>query len=43
VHADFSLTKVKMILDRIGGLRVLHELPLVDDYSWDLVVEKAQG
>ena len=40
VHADFSLAKVRAHLDRIGSYRVLHELPLVDDYSWDLVVEK---
>jgi SAM-dependent methyltransferase len=40
VHADFSLKKIRMHLDRIGPYRVLHELPLVDDYSWDLVAEK---
>ncbi|HWA10687.1 MAG TPA: methyltransferase domain-containing protein [Opitutaceae bacterium] len=40
VHADFSLAKVRGHLDRIGPYRVLHEIPLVDLYSWDLVVEK---
>jgi predicted SAM-dependent methyltransferase len=39
-HDDFSLAYVKTILERLGGTRVLHELALVDDYSWDLVVEK---
>ncbi len=39
-HADFSLEKVKRILERIGGTRVLHENPLVDAYSWEVVVEK---
>lgn len=40
VHADFSLAVVKAHLQRIGRHRVLHELPLVDLYSWDLVAEK---
>jgi SAM-dependent methyltransferase len=40
VHADFSLDKVKGHLERIGGTRVIHEIPLVDIYSWDLVCEK---
>jgi SAM-dependent methyltransferase len=40
VHADFSLDKVKGHLERIGGTRVIHEIPLVDIYSWDLVSEK---
>ncbi len=39
-HADFSLAKVKGMLERIGHVRTIHELPLVDIYSWDLVVEK---
>jgi SAM-dependent methyltransferase len=40
VHADFSLGKVKGHLERIGGTRVIHETPLVDIYSWELVCEK---
>ena len=39
-HDHFSLAQVKETLDRIGSYRVLHEIPLVDIYSWDLVVEK---
>ena len=38
VHETFSLAYVKNALTRIGHLKVLHELPLVDGYSWDLVV-----
>ena len=41
VHADFSLAKVRRHLEQIGPHRVLHEIPLVDIYSWDLVVEKS--
>jgi SAM-dependent methyltransferase len=41
VHADFSLAFVKRALDRTGvPHRVLHENPLVDVYSWEIVVEK---
>jgi ubiquinone/menaquinone biosynthesis C-methylase UbiE len=40
VHADFSLEFVKRILDRIGMTEVVHEIPLVDIYSWDLVCRK---
>jgi SAM-dependent methyltransferase len=40
VHADFSLSFVKAILDRIGQTRVIHENALVDTYSWELVCEK---
>jgi ubiquinone/menaquinone biosynthesis C-methylase UbiE len=40
IHADFSLEKVKHHLERIGGTRMIHENPLVDVYSWDLVCEK---
>jgi predicted SAM-dependent methyltransferase len=39
-HADFSLKKVKDTLDRIGGVEFIHENPLVDIYSWELVVQK---
>ena len=41
IHTDFSLAKVKTHLDHIGPYRVLHEIPMVDAYSWDLVVEKS--
>ncbi len=40
VHADFSLAFVKRALEGICPVRVLHETPLVDVYSWELVVEK---
>lgn len=39
-HEHFSLAQVKKVLHRIGPYRVLHEIPLVDIYSWDLVAEK---
>lgn len=39
-HAHFSLDYVKGLLAQIGGTRVIHEAPVVDIYSWDLVVEK---
>jgi predicted SAM-dependent methyltransferase len=37
---DFSLKKVKETLDEIGNTRIIHENPLVDEYSWEIVVEK---
>jgi predicted SAM-dependent methyltransferase len=37
---DFSLAKVKKILGDIGGTKILHENPLIDDYSWELVAQK---
>src|SRR5262249_3221347 len=37
---DFSLAKVKNILGDIGGTRIIHENPLIDHYSWELVAEK---
>jgi SAM-dependent methyltransferase len=41
VHADFSLAFVKQKLARLAVRhRVLHENPLVDIYSWEIVVEK---
>ena len=40
VHGDFSLDFVKRILDRIGQTEVLHETPLTDIYSWELVCRK---
>ena len=39
-HEDFSLRYVTRILDRLGGTKVLHEVPDIDIYSWELVVEK---
>ncbi len=39
-HADFSLEKVKAILQKIGGVKFIHEASLVDIYSWDLVAQK---
>lgn len=39
-HADFSLAKVKNVLAEIGGTTIVHETPLVDIYSWELVAEK---
>lgn len=39
-HADFSLAKVKAILQKIGGCQFIHETSLVDLYSWELVAQK---
>ncbi len=39
-HADFSLEKVKAILQKIGGVTFIHETPLIDIYSWELVAQK---
>jgi predicted SAM-dependent methyltransferase len=38
--ADFSLDKIKSVLADIGMTKIIYEDRLVDDYSWDLVVEK---
>jgi len=43
VHADFSLSKVKQILERIGLTKIVHENSLVDVYSWELVAEKTSA
>ncbi len=40
VHADFSLAFVKERLAQMGGTKIIHEDPLVDIYSWEIVVEK---
>jgi predicted SAM-dependent methyltransferase len=40
-HADFSLQKVKDLLRDIGGVKFIHEDPLVDIYSWELVAQKS--
>jgi SAM-dependent methyltransferase len=42
-HAEFSLAYVQRILRGIGGVRVLRAVPLVDGYSWELVVERGPG
>jgi SAM-dependent methyltransferase len=40
-HSDFSLNKVKNILQSLDPCPVIiHENPLVDHYSWELVVKK---
>lgn len=39
-HADFSLEKVKGILRKMGQSQIIHENPLVDKYSWELVIKK---
>ncbi|MDD5261036.1 MAG: methyltransferase domain-containing protein [Methylacidiphilales bacterium] len=39
-HPDFSLEKAKALLSEIGGVKFIHETPLVDIYSWDLVAQK---
>jgi predicted SAM-dependent methyltransferase len=40
VHDSFSLSFVKSCFARIGQTKVIHENPLVDIYSWELVLEK---
>ncbi len=40
VHADFSLERVKEHIHNIGNARVIHEVSLVDVYSWELVCER---
>jgi len=39
-HADFSLIKVKHMLLKLGNVQIIHEKPLVDTYSWELVARK---
>jgi hypothetical protein len=39
-HADFSLVKVKNMLLNIGNVQIIHETPLIDTYSWELVARK---
>jgi SAM-dependent methyltransferase len=43
VHAAFSLDFVKQALSGIGCARIIRENPLVEVYSWELVVEKRPG
>ena len=40
VHEYFSLDYVRAMLSSLGQERVVHSNPHVDDYSWELVVEK---
>ena|ERR1039458_2999873 len=40
VHEDFSMMKVKSILDKINNTKIIHEQSIVDVYSWELVAEK---
>jgi len=42
-HADFSLAFVKAILASIGNIEIIHECPLIDIYSWELVCVKQPG
>lgn len=40
-HANFSLRKVKEILASLGQNDIVHDDPLVDVYSWELVLRKS--
>jgi predicted SAM-dependent methyltransferase len=40
--ANFSLATVKATLTEIGGTAVIHEVPLIDAYSWELVAQKCK-
>lgn len=40
VHENFSLDFVRRSLAGVGGTRELHAAPLVEEYSWELVVQK---
>lgn len=39
-HADFSLSKIKLILEEMRLTEIIHENPLVEDYSWEIVCKK---
>jgi predicted SAM-dependent methyltransferase len=39
-HADFSLEYVKKALAAVSNYEVVHECPLIDIYSWELVCKK---
>jgi ubiquinone/menaquinone biosynthesis C-methylase UbiE len=39
-HSDFSLEFVKRALSKFADFKIVHECPLVDIYSWDLVCKK---
>lgn len=38
--ADFNLVKIKAVLFEIGEILIIHETPLIDVYSWELVAQK---
>lgn len=40
-HADFSLKKIKKILASLDQKKIIHEAPLIDQYSWELVLQKS--
>jgi SAM-dependent methyltransferase len=42
-HADFSLVFVKNALAKFAKFEVVHECPLIDIYSWELVCKKNNG
>jgi predicted SAM-dependent methyltransferase len=44
-HKDphFNIDTVKRALDKIGRTRNIHEKPLVDIYSWELVAQKIES
>jgi predicted SAM-dependent methyltransferase len=42
-HSDFSLAYVKRLLEAMGQRDFIHENPLVDAYSWELVCVKRQA
>jgi SAM-dependent methyltransferase len=37
---NFSLSFVKSVLAEISGTKVIHECPLIDIYSWEIVARK---
>jgi predicted SAM-dependent methyltransferase len=39
-HENFDMYYVKNILSKIGNIRFVHQLELVDDYSFELVIQK---
>ncbi|MFO0959085.1 MAG: methyltransferase domain-containing protein [Isosphaeraceae bacterium] len=43
VHANFSLAFVLPILNRLGPVAIIHQNPLVDVYSWELVAAKGEA
>lgn len=37
---NFSLEYIKTILQKISGVEIIHQAPIVDDYSFELVIKK---
>jgi ADP-heptose:LPS heptosyltransferase len=37
---DFSLEYVKAVFQKIGGTKIIHQAPLINDYSFELVMKK---